>query len=166
MNICIAGFNSERADPVSGATSLGNGYRYYQSVLLRFHAPDSLSPFGAGGVNPYAYCTGDPINHADPSGHMSGQGWMGIVTGIIGLGLAIFSVGASIAAAGGVMAAIESASALSLVSGVTGALSDVAAITSGVAESSHPQASAVLGWVSLGAGIIGMIQGRGAWSVS
>ncbi len=52
---------------------------------MRFHAPDSMSPFGAGGVNPYAYCSGDPINNSDPSGHMNRQapgrkkpGFMGI----------------------------------------------------------------------------------------
>ena len=48
---------------------LGNGYRAYNSVLMRFQSPDSLSPFTVGGLNCYAYCTGDPINYADPSGH-------------------------------------------------------------------------------------------------
>ncbi|KPZ22499.1 RHS repeat-associated core domain-containing protein, partial [Pseudomonas syringae group genomosp. 3] len=31
--------------------------------------PDSLSPFGKGGLNAYAYCAGDPVNRSDPSGH-------------------------------------------------------------------------------------------------
>lgn len=76
-------------------TFLGNGYRGYPPAFFRFTVPDSLSPFGAGGVNPYVYCAGDPINRADPSGHMSVQGWLGIGMGIIGLGIAIFSAGAS-----------------------------------------------------------------------
>lgn len=36
---------------------------------MRFHSPDILSPFGAGGIHAYAYCAGDPINHVDPTGH-------------------------------------------------------------------------------------------------
>lgn len=49
---------------------LGNGYRGYNPVLMRFYSPDSLSPFAAGGLNCYAYCAGDPVNFSDPSGHM------------------------------------------------------------------------------------------------
>ncbi|WP_105947544.1 RHS repeat-associated core domain-containing protein [Pseudomonas sp. LLC-1] len=48
---------------------LGNGYRGYNSVLMRSQSPDSLSPFDAGGLNCYAYCAGDPVNFSDPSGH-------------------------------------------------------------------------------------------------
>lgn len=155
----LAGFNGQRADPVSGTSHPGNGYRSYHPVLQRFTAPDSLSPYGAGGVNSYAYCVNDPVNKADPSGHLSTQAWLGIGMGIAGLGLAIFSAGASIAAAGGVMAAVESASSLSLVTGAAGIVSDVTAIASGALEGGKPQASAALGWVSLAAGIIGIAQG-------
>lgn len=49
---------------------LGNGYRAYSPILMRFHCPDSWSPFEAGGLNPYAYCGGEPIMNADDSGHM------------------------------------------------------------------------------------------------
>ena len=35
---------------------------------MRFYSPDSLSPFDAGGLNSYAYCSGDPLNYSDPSG--------------------------------------------------------------------------------------------------
>ncbi|WP_279487837.1 RHS repeat-associated core domain-containing protein [Aeromonas veronii] len=44
------GFNGERRDPVTGLYHLGKGYRAYHPALMRFHAPDSLSPFGDGGA--------------------------------------------------------------------------------------------------------------------
>ena len=49
---------------------LGSGYRFFNTVLMRFHSPDSFSPFAAGGINAYMYCGGDPVNRIDPSGHM------------------------------------------------------------------------------------------------
>jgi RHS repeat-associated protein len=155
----LTGFNGERADPLSGCYHLGNGYRAYNPALMRFNCPDSLSPFGVGGINPYAYCAGDPINHTDPSGHISWQGIVGIVVGAIGLSLAVVTGGASIAAAGGVMAAISSASAVSLTVGTLGVIADVTAIASGATEASNPGASSVLGWVSLGAGLAGVVPG-------
>jgi hypothetical protein len=48
---------------------LGNGYRAYNPTLMRFHSPDSWSPFGGGGLNAYTYCVGDPVNFSDPTGH-------------------------------------------------------------------------------------------------
>ncbi|WP_198148930.1 RHS repeat-associated core domain-containing protein, partial [Luteibacter yeojuensis] len=39
--------------------------RLYGSVVRRFCEPDHVSPFGAGGLNRYAYCGGDPINRVD-----------------------------------------------------------------------------------------------------
>jgi len=64
----VLGFNGERQDPLSGCYHLGNGHRTYNCVLIRFHKPDSLSPFGDGGLNAYAYCGGDPVNRRDPTG--------------------------------------------------------------------------------------------------
>ncbi|WLG96286.1 RHS repeat-associated core domain-containing protein [Pseudomonas sp. FP198] len=70
--LSLLGFNGERADPVTGHYLLGNGYRAFNPVLMRFNSPDSLSPFGAGGLNVYAYCAGDPLNRTDKTGHASG----------------------------------------------------------------------------------------------
>lgn len=53
----------------------GNGYRAYSPQLLRFYAPDSWSPFREGGMNAYAYCRGEPINHADHTGHAPFNIW-------------------------------------------------------------------------------------------
>ncbi|NAS96806.1 hypothetical protein CU664_12085 [Pseudomonas syringae pv. actinidifoliorum] len=64
------GFNGELLDDITGHYLLGNGYRAYNPVLMRFNSPDSLSPFGKGGLNAYAYCGGDPINKEDSTGHM------------------------------------------------------------------------------------------------
>jgi RHS repeat-associated protein len=66
----LLGYTGERADPVTGHYLLGNGYRAYNPVLMRFNSPDSLSPFGKGGLNAYAYCTVDPVNGIDPTGHI------------------------------------------------------------------------------------------------
>ena len=67
--ISVLGFNGERADPVTGHYLLGNGYRAFNPVLMRFNSPDSWSPFERGGVNSYGYVGGDPVNRIDPSGH-------------------------------------------------------------------------------------------------
>lgn len=65
---CV-GYNGAPHEPRAQWQILGNGYRVYSPALRRFHSADSLSPFAAGGINAYAYGTGDPINNADPSGH-------------------------------------------------------------------------------------------------
>ncbi|MCI3943350.1 hypothetical protein K0038_00341 [Pseudomonas syringae] len=65
----LPGYTGQRLEPVTGHYLLGNGYRAFNPVLMRFNSPDSLSPFGEGGLNAYAYCEGDPANKIDPSGH-------------------------------------------------------------------------------------------------
>jgi len=67
----LSGFNGEFYLAVLGSYLLGNGYRNYSPNLLRFLSPDARSPFAEGGINYYAYCSGDPINHVDPSGQFS-----------------------------------------------------------------------------------------------
>lgn len=62
-------FNGEYREPLTQSYLLGNGYRAYSAVMMRFRGPDNLSPFDEGGLNAYAYCNGDPVNLADPSGH-------------------------------------------------------------------------------------------------
>ncbi|AZC70787.1 RHS repeat-associated core domain-containing protein [Pseudomonas chlororaphis] len=149
----LPGFNGERIDPITGVSHLGNGYRAYNPVLMRFNCPDSYSPFGAGGVNAYAYCGGDPINRADPSGHMSWQAGVGIGLSVLSIIAAIFTCGTSIAAAGGVMAAIRNARRISLIAGAAGVAADATGIASAATEESNPHASEALGWASFGLGI-------------
>lgn len=68
--LSLLGFNGEQPDPMTGHYHLGNGYRQFNPVLMRFNSPDSWSPFGDGGINAYAYCVGDPVNNEDRNGHM------------------------------------------------------------------------------------------------
>lgn len=129
-------------DPVAGSYPLGHGYRHYLPALMRFNAPDDGSPFGAGGLNAYTYCAGDPVNHVDPSGHfhLGWQAMVGIGFGIAAIAAAPFTGGASIA-------------------GVLAVASGITAVGSGVASgfSSHAahETASVLGWVSLGTGLLG-----------
>ncbi|MNM07558.1 tRNA3(Ser)-specific nuclease WapA precursor [compost metagenome] len=66
----LRAFNGEVREN-NGWYLLGRGYRAYNPATKRFHSPDSLSPFGSGGVNPYTYCLGNPIALRDPTGHSS-----------------------------------------------------------------------------------------------
>lgn len=64
----VLGFNAQLREH-TGHYLLGNGYRVFSPQLMRFISADNLSPFGGGGINSYMYCSGDPINNIDPSGH-------------------------------------------------------------------------------------------------
>jgi RHS repeat-associated protein len=74
------GFNGQLMERPTGWYHLGNGHRVYNPVLMRFHSPDRLSPFGKGGVNAYAYCGGSPMNRVDPCGAW----WVSVVGQAIG----------------------------------------------------------------------------------
>lgn len=74
--LSLLGFNGERADAVTGHYILGNGYRAFNPVLMRFNSPDSFSPFYEAGLNSYAFCHGNPINLIDPSGHFPLQSFL------------------------------------------------------------------------------------------
>ncbi|KAF7175522.1 hypothetical protein CNMCM7691_008623 [Aspergillus felis] len=125
-------FNGQWRDPVTGWYHLGNGYRVYNPVTMRFLTPDSWSPFTTGEINPYAYCSGDPINRIDPSGHFGffkklfkKFSWKNLITMVAGLavsiGVGILTGGASLAIQIGV------GIAAGVVAGVAaGALGDLA----------------------------------------
>ena len=61
-------FKGERFDAISGCYWLGMGYRAYLPILRRFDSPDDASPFARGGINAYAFVSGDPVNFGDPTG--------------------------------------------------------------------------------------------------
>ncbi|MHA6197890.1 RHS repeat-associated core domain-containing protein [Pseudomonas wadenswilerensis] len=125
------GFNGELPDANTGHYLLGNGYRAYNPVLMRFNQPDSWSPFGAGGLNAYAYCVGDPVNRRDPTGHMS---WGGVL-GLTAFSLSLLTLGGSAP-----LAAIGSAV------GWAGTAADVV--------ESGPGGPSPLLWVSIAMGVV------------
>ncbi len=70
---------------LSGLYLLGRGHRSYSATLRRFLQHDSHSPFEIGGLNGYAYCTGDPVNLEDPSGRAPGfAALLALLTGRLG----------------------------------------------------------------------------------
>ncbi|MFV3290826.1 RHS repeat-associated core domain-containing protein [Pseudomonas sp. NY11955] len=72
----MSAFCGEYRDALTGYYHLGNGYRQFNPAIMRFHGPDGWSPFGDGGINAYVYCTGDPINKSDSTGHV---GWLPVI---------------------------------------------------------------------------------------
>jgi len=125
------GFNGELPESATGHYLLGNGYRGYNPQLMRFNQPDSWSPFGAGGLNAYAYCVGDPVNRRDPTGHAS---W-GSVLGMTAFSLSLLTLGAAAP-----LAAIGSAV------GWAGTAADVV--------ESGPGGPSPMLWVSIAVGVV------------
>jgi len=81
QGIARTAYTGEVGEADTGCYLLGE--RLYSPALRRFLAADQASPFDSGGVNRYAYCSGDPVNRIDPSGHTwlawlgASQGWTG-----------------------------------------------------------------------------------------
>lgn len=163
----LIGFAGQRVEPVTHWQILGD-YRPYDPVLMCFLSPDSESPFGRGGINPYVYCAGDPVNRIDPDGHswvnyaLAGAGIVLSVAAVIGsygAASAVFAsfgfAGISALTPGGAM--IVSAAALDIISLGTG----VAALGMELAGGDEDTAN-VLGWISVGTGVAaGLLSGIG-----
>ncbi len=135
-------FNGEHLDAGSGCYLLGAGHhRPYSPTLGLFLAPDSASPFSAGGLNTLAYCAGDPINRSDPSGHF--WKWIGIAIGVVAT---VASLG-TLAVVGVTASAVIGATL-----GVVGTAVEVAA-----AVVKDETASTVLSFVGLGVAAAGLV---------
>ena len=76
----LPGYTGQAPDPITGHYQLGNGARAFNPILMRFNSPDTLSPFGDGGLSAYGYCWGDPIGHTDPTGHFPIEGALGMLS--------------------------------------------------------------------------------------
>ena len=125
-------------------------YRIYNPVLMRFHSRDSLSPFGEGGLNGYAYCAGDPVNRIDPSGHS----WLDWLLPAAGLALALVGTVASL----GALAAPAAALTASYVTAVTTATLSVVSLAADVASmtllaTGNENAGRILGFVGMATGL-------------
>ena len=155
------GYTGQRIDPLTGDYPMGNGYRHYSPGMRCFRSQDSWSPFGPGGVNGYAYVGGNPIDHTDPSGHMSVRAGIRIGFGLLRLtimgAMAIFTGGASLGLVAGESAARRG---LRLASGAVRATSAALQIASGATLDGDPELSADLGWAAMATGIVGGIAGR------
>ena len=156
-DILVFGYAGAYCDPVMGGYSLGNGYRVYLPELMRFATPDDWSPFGKGGVNPYLYAGDDPINHSDPSGHLSTLAWIGIIGGTLGMAAsfapialaAIGAVGTDFAVGAAVATAGQEARTLTKVGIVFGGMADLSGLMSFALEDHNKTPSTVFGGISV-----------------
>ena len=149
--LAAPGFNGEHLDAGSGCYLLGAGHhRPYSPTLGLFLAPDSASPFSAGGLNTLAYCAGDPINRSDPSGHF--WKWIGMAVGVLAT---VASLG-TLAVVGVTASAVIGATL-----GVVGTAVEVAA-----AVVKDETASTVLSFVGLGVAAAGLVAAAPAMAKS
>jgi RHS repeat-associated protein len=156
----LLGFTGEAVDPVTGHYLLGNGHRAFNPVLMRFNSPDDLSPFGRGGLNPYAYCLGDPVNISDPTGRFAEVAKL--FTSLIGMGNSGLGMHRSIpyklakdalqwGAVGQLPLKHTFGATNSTVAGVAGMVSAVTGVGSAIAGiTGDAEAAQVLGFVALG----------------
>ncbi|WP_312317496.1 RHS repeat-associated core domain-containing protein [Stenotrophomonas sp.] len=152
-------FNGELLDAASGCYLLGAGHhRPYCPRLGIFLAADGLSPFGEGGLNPYAYCAGDPVNRNDPTGHF----WKWIVAAV-GIALGVAAVAVTFGAASKAVAAVATVGFSALTKSTAGAIAsttlgvvavgaEVGAIAAEV--SGDTKTAKILGFVGLALGIV------------
>ncbi|WP_223459793.1 RHS repeat-associated core domain-containing protein [Pseudomonas sp. A-R-26] len=153
----LVGYAGEPRGLVEDGYLLGS-YRPYDPYLMLFLAPDNDSPFGAGGLNRYAYCAGDPLNRVDPDGHSF---WKWLVAGIglaIGVLATVASFGAAAPAVAGVIAGGLTTLTASGALAVTSVALGVVATTTGAASlileaTGNTEAASILGTVSLITGI-------------
>ena len=156
-DIFVFGYTGAYCDPVTGGYPLGNGYRVYLPELMRFVAPDGWSPFGKGGMNPYLYGSDDPINHSDPSGHLSVLAWIGIAGGAAGIAAALSpfalaalgTLGTDLTMGAAVAIAKQEATVFGTVSFLSGVAADVIGGLSSAYEDNNKNTTTVYSGISI-----------------
>lgn len=154
------GFNGELRDTKdNGLYHLGNGTRAYFPSFCGFSSADTFSPFSGGGINPFTYACGNPINAIDPSGHLSFLSLLGSIAGLLvsvaSLIALPFTGGSSFAIAAGI------------ISGISGVVSSGLDIGAQVAEDNGDYAYArKLRIASFAIGAVGFIVGAGETALS
>ncbi|MGH8463453.1 MAG: RHS repeat-associated core domain-containing protein [Pseudomonas sp.] len=127
------GYNAQLHEVATSWQFLGSGVRIYNPALARFHSADQMSPFGRGGINAYAYCAGDPVNHVDPGGR-----FMLPIAAILGLGaLATGGVAVSKGAGGD----SRSAAIFGVIAGGLGVAAGLFAAGRAFKSRAHPRSS-------------------------
>ena len=153
----LIGMHGERIDWLNSRSQLyhlGNGARSFDPMLQCFLSKDPYSPFSVGGINPYAFCAGDPVNRTDHSGYMSVSAGIGLGLGILGIILSIVTFGITALIGAGVVGLM-----LSATSALLGMASAATGIAAAILEDSDPELARTLGWVSLGLGIASALVG-------
>jgi RHS repeat-associated protein len=152
------GFTGNRCEQPFGWYIVA-GYRPYDPLLMMFLSPDSESPFGVGGINPYVYCAGDPVNRIDPDGH-NWVAWTVAALGLAAGALAtLASAGSAAPALWGVISAglgtLTTSGMIAIGSASLSVMSLGTSIASMALQSSScdPRAADMLGWISLGSGL-------------
>ena len=154
INLSAFGFQGHRLDLTLGVYHTGNGYRIYDPAIYRFMQYDrEMSPFGAGGLNGYAYVMNDPFNQIDPDGRFSfGAFFRGLISAIVSVVAFVITV-----ATAGVAAPL--AIGLAGVAMAAGVVSGAMEMTiAAIDDPDHP-ATKVLSIVKQASDIVGAVTG-------
>ena len=142
VDMARTGYAGEVAEVPLGGYHLG--HRLFVPWLRRFISPDAVSPFGAGGLNRYGYCAGDPINRVDPSGQAS-FGWLGKL-----LGQLAGAFGNAARAVSGVTPTVA-LGALSRTAEVITVSVGIGAVAAAALDDT--ETAGILGWIAAGSGL-------------